>query len=132
MEDESAEEDATGNKTGFHARQITMYNDTEICFDTEIRAGEGAGYDVDDELVIKGAELDLPATLSVSYADTGFPVYGKSVMAGGLSGSHEESVENLVVYDRVHDKDYAITADGVIAAEKYVIMLFDSEENLDK
>lgn len=226
LEDESAEEDATGNKTGLHTRQITMYNDTEICFDTEIRAGEGAGYAVDDELVIKGAEgtlqnahvvakdlylqgqltcsdedqaglhitvidrlqaysvkagsltvttkdaekaqvdylrplqiqkeiaitdetsfniledchgvlfyaaeLDLPATLSVSYADTGFPVYGKSVMAGGLSGSHEESVENLVVYDRVHDKDYAITADGVIAAEKYVIMLFDSEENLDK
>ena len=78
------------------------------------------------------AELSLAAMLTVDYADTGSPVRGETVMVGGLSGSHEERVENFVIYDRAHDKNYEITADGVAAMGKYSVILFDSEENLDK
>lgn len=78
------------------------------------------------------AELNLDAMLNVNYADTGFPVRGETVMVGGLSGSHEERVENFVIYDRAHDKNYEITADGVAAMGKYSVILFDSEEDLDK
>lgn len=78
------------------------------------------------------AELSLDAALNFNYADTGFPVRGETVMVGGLSGSHEERVENFVIYDRAHDKNYEITADGVAAMGKYSVILFDSEENLDK
>lgn len=78
------------------------------------------------------ANLHLDAMLNVNYADTGFPVRGETVMVGGLSGSHEERVENFVIYDRAHDKNYEITADGVAAMGKYSVILFDSEEDLDK
>lgn len=78
------------------------------------------------------AELSLDAALNFNYADTGFPVRGETVMVGGLSGSHEERVKNFVIYDRAHDKNYEITADGVAAMGKYSVILFDSEENLDK
>lgn len=78
------------------------------------------------------ANMNLAATLTVDYADTGFPVRGETVMVGGLSGSHEERVKNFVIYDRAHDKNYEITADGVAAMGKYSVILFDSEENLDK
>ena len=78
------------------------------------------------------ANLNLAAPLTVDYADTGFPVRGETVMVGGLSGSHEERVKNFVIYDRAHDKNYEITADGVAAMGKYSVILFDSEENLDK
>lgn len=78
------------------------------------------------------ANLNLAATLTVDYADTGSPVRGETVMVGGLSGSHEERVKNFVIYDRAHDKNYEITADGVAAMGKYSVILFDSEENLDK
>ncbi len=78
------------------------------------------------------AELNLDAMLNVNYADTGFPVRGETVMVGGLSGSHEERVENFVIYDRAHDKNYEITADGVAAMGKYSVILFDSEKDLDK
>lgn len=78
------------------------------------------------------AELSLDAALNFNYADTGFPVRGETVMVGGLSGSHEERVENFVIYDRAHDKNYEITADGVAAMGKYSVILFNSEEDLDK
>lgn len=78
------------------------------------------------------ANMNLAATLTVDYADTGFPVRGETVMVGGLSGSHEERVKNFVIYDRAHDKNYEITADGVAAMGKYSVILFNSEENLDK
>ena len=78
------------------------------------------------------AYLNLAATLTVNYADTGFPVRGETVMVGGLSGSHEERVKNFVIYDRAHDKNYEITADGVAAMGKYSVILFNSEEDLDK
>lgn len=40
--------------------------------------------------------------------------------------------ENFVIYDRAHDKNYEITADGVAAMGKYSVILFNSEEDLDK
>ena len=78
------------------------------------------------------ANMNLAAPLTVDYADTGFPVRGETVMVGGLSGSHEERVKNFVIYDRAHDKNYEITADGVAAMGKYSVILFNSEEDLDK